>query len=196
MSAPTLSRTARNGSPWSNGSDRRGRREEQERWSVRIRALTKTHQSCFLPTFLIKSVLCYYLLMDIFPCTYRISIKAAIRDLSGRVLLVRQADGYWELPGGGLEHGESIAQALTREIREETSLAVQSISQHPETFYTIQKDVGVSGLQWFGFVVYATTVSGSFRPDPLSDESQEACYVTADEARKLQLHANTKPYFL
>ena len=50
---------------------------------------------------------------------------AIIRD--GKILMVRhQHEGrnYWTLPGGGLEHGETPAQAAIREVAEETGLIV------------------------------------------------------------------------
>lgn len=46
----------------------------------------------------------------------------------GRILLVRQRLSEkrgWSLPGGRLERGESLAQGLIREFREETGLAVR-----------------------------------------------------------------------
>jgi 8-oxo-dGTP diphosphatase len=56
---------------------------------------------------------------------------AVIEDAQGRVLLARRADhlhqgGLWEFPGGKLEPGEGLAQALSREIHEELGLQVRS----------------------------------------------------------------------
>ena len=54
------------------------------------------------------------------------------RDDHGRVLLVRGArhrrsdlPGVWQVPGGGLRHGEHPADAVVREFAEETGLAVE-----------------------------------------------------------------------
>jgi 8-oxo-dGTP diphosphatase len=46
---------------------------------------------------------------------------------SDEILLVRQSYGhrYWSLPGGSMEHGESIEQAAVREAKEETGLDVR-----------------------------------------------------------------------
>ncbi|HOJ32008.1 MAG TPA: NUDIX hydrolase [Candidatus Hydrogenedentes bacterium] len=44
------------------------------------------------------------------------------------ILLVRhvkQGKTYWLLPGGGVEYGESVAEALAREVKEETNLDIQ-----------------------------------------------------------------------
>gem|GEM_PF-2236060 len=57
----------------------------------------------------------------------RVAIYALVRS-EGRLLVTKLADGpnqgRWNFPGGGLEWGESPLQALTREVREETSLAL------------------------------------------------------------------------
>ena|SRR2546423_2543192 len=55
---------------------------------------------------------------------------AVVRE--GRVLLVRRAQapaqGVWTLPGGVVEAGETLAEAVTREVREETSLAIDPVA--------------------------------------------------------------------
>jgi 8-oxo-dGTP pyrophosphatase MutT (NUDIX family) len=59
----------------------------------------------------------------------RSCVRVVLRDRRGRVLLFRcgpapWTDGHWELPGGGIEPGESYADAAVREIREETGLEI------------------------------------------------------------------------
>jgi len=56
----------------------------------------------------------------------RLGCSAAILDEHGRILLTRRADnGLWCLPGGGMEPGESAAEACEREVLEETGLSVR-----------------------------------------------------------------------
>jgi len=130
------------------------------------------------------------------PCTYRISVKAIIKDDSGRVLLGREKDGAWELPGGGLEHGENPKEALAREVAEETGFSVEWTSNEPAAFWTINKEVGSPTLKWFAFVAYEVKVSGEFKPaHDTNDEIEEIRYVSLEEAKSLQIHENTKPYF-
>ncbi|HYK70526.1 MAG TPA: NUDIX domain-containing protein [Streptosporangiaceae bacterium] len=60
----------------------------------------------------------------------RSCVRVVLRDRGGRILLFRaelasQAEGHWwELPGGGIEPGESYADATVREIREETGIQI------------------------------------------------------------------------
>lgn len=54
---------------------------------------------------------------------YRISLKCLVRNEAGEILVVKE-DGrtYWDLPGGGMDHTESIKQAIAREMSEEVGL--------------------------------------------------------------------------
>lgn len=54
---------------------------------------------------------------------FRISIKALIQNDKGETLVVKE-DGrtWWDLPGGGMEHGETLKTALVRELKEELNL--------------------------------------------------------------------------
>jgi ADP-ribose pyrophosphatase YjhB (NUDIX family) len=57
----------------------------------------------------------------------RVSVKAIVM-VDGRILLAKHRDsqGVWYcLPGGGQEHGETVAEALIRECAEETGLRVR-----------------------------------------------------------------------
>ena len=60
----------------------------------------------------------------------RSCVRVVLQDAAGRVLLFRAQlesrshQHWWELPGGGIEAGESYQQAAVRELAEETGLLV------------------------------------------------------------------------
>lgn len=60
-------------------------------------------------------------------------VAAILRDAAGRVLVNERPAGkalagYWEFPGGKLERGESEAECVIRELREE--LGIEVVAQH------------------------------------------------------------------
>ena len=56
---------------------------------------------------------------------FRVSVFAIIFEGS-RVLLAHRRDiDWWNLPGGGMEAGETVEQAIRREVLEETGLEVE-----------------------------------------------------------------------
>jgi 8-oxo-dGTP diphosphatase len=66
-----------------------------------------------------------------YPATPVLAVSAAIiRD--GKVLIVRRARppaaGLYTLPGGGVEVGETLVEAVVREVREETALTVEPVA--------------------------------------------------------------------
>ena len=56
-------------------------------------------------------------------------VGAVVHDAAGRLLLIQRGHdphrGSWSLPGGRIEDGESAADAVVREVREETGLTVR-----------------------------------------------------------------------
>ena len=65
------------------------------------------------------------------PHELRLSVSAVVwRDrsgsASGEILLMRRSDnGFWGLPGGYVELGESVADAAAREVFEETGVRIE-----------------------------------------------------------------------
>lgn len=77
-----------------------------------------------------------------------LAVSAVISDVD-KVLLIQRghepAQGLWSLPGGSCEKGETLEQALIREVKEETNLDVtvveetfhQDIQLSPEHIYDL-----------------------------------------------------------
>ncbi len=80
-----------------------------------------------------------------------IQIAAAIIRFGDELLMVRQAgpgeEPFWTIPGGKVEPGEFIPEALVREVREETGIRVLDAGA---LAFTIQVDQRRDG--WFATV--------------------------------------------
>jgi 8-oxo-dGTP diphosphatase len=76
--------------------------------------------------------------------------KAVIRK-NGRILLLQRSlksgfdPGRWELPGGKIDPGEDLVEALSREIREEVGLAVQ-VGRPFKTWHFVKEPFWVTGV--------------------------------------------------
>jgi len=51
---------------------------------------------------------------------FRISMKSLVHNDEGHILVVKESGrDWWDLPGGGMDHEESIKDAIARELYEE-----------------------------------------------------------------------------
>jgi ADP-ribose pyrophosphatase YjhB (NUDIX family) len=70
----------------------------------------------------------------------RLGVECAVFDDDGRVLLSRRGDlNVWNLPGGRLDNGERLEEAVVREVREETGVIIQ-----------VEKAIGLNFLADWG----------------------------------------------
>ncbi|MAU34205.1 hypothetical protein CL689_03370 [Candidatus Saccharibacteria bacterium] len=85
---------------------------------------------------------------------YRVVAKAFITNQAGHVLVVRESDEFWSLPGGGLEHGETAATCLKREIKEELGISDIHVDKivHSATIHLDKRNI------WMSWNVYAATI--------------------------------------
>src|SRR5260370_7785391 len=87
---------------------------------------------------------------------------------SDRVLLVERGreplKGYWSLPGGVLEVGEKLADGLSREVMEETGLAIEPLSV-VEIFERIMRDAAGVAEYHYVLIDYLCRVTGA-APQP------------------------------
>jgi 8-oxo-dGTP diphosphatase len=102
---------------------------------------------------------------------FRVGVYGVI-ERDGRFLLARRSDiGWWNLPGGGLEHGETPEEGLTREVREEIAASV-SVGRLVGVYAKPQKDEIV--------LVYLCQLTPDSPPPGTSDEVSEVAWVTPD----------------
>lgn len=82
---------------------------------------------------------------------YRVSAKALVLNESrDKFLIVQEEDSTWEVPGGGIDFGETVQETLIREIDEEMSLKVLDSAKSP--CYVTTKTKSSKGFWNFGVV--------------------------------------------
>lgn len=68
----------------------------------------------------------------------RLSVKAIIRTPDGHTLVLKDAySEYWDLPGGHVQDGETLSDALQREVYEETGLTIKGMKEREVRVLTL-----------------------------------------------------------
>jgi mutator protein MutT len=111
-----------------------------------------------------------------------LAVAGIVRDEAGRVLLVQRghppATDQWAFPGGRLESGETLEEAVRREVREECALEVRA----GPLLYSTQ--VASPQGQFLILDFFCEVVGGVLRP---GDDSQAAAFVDEAGISKLRL---------
>lgn len=121
--------------------------------------------------------------------TFRPSVYAIMRDGDQVLLLNTRHTGNYSLPGGGVEVGETLEQALRREVREETGLSITAISFfrfEEQFFYYDPADVAFHS---FLFFYLCKPASEELHDDnPVEEEVENPRWVKVGELRVQDFH--------
>ncbi|MGL5002349.1 MAG: NUDIX domain-containing protein [Casimicrobium sp.] len=103
------------------------------------------------------------------PTALRVSVTAFMLDARGYVLLQRRSDnGFWNMPGGGLELGENFETAVKREVFEETGLEVEVlrlIGVYSDPSITVMTYPDGRCLQYVSSLFECRVIQGALRVD-------------------------------
>ncbi len=120
------------------------------------------------------------------------TVGGLIFDDAGRVLMIRTQkwSNLWGIPGGKIKFSESSADALRRELKEETNLDITDIR-----FVLVQDCIGSKEFYraaHFILLNYTCRTAGNAPDVTLNSEAQESRWVTVDEAMRMELNQPTK----
>lgn len=121
-----------------------------------------------------------------------IAVSAFVLDQDDQLLMIRRTDnGYYALPGGRHELGETMTQTVVRETEEETGIIVEATSlvgiySNPD--HVMAYDDG-EVRQEFSICFRARPVRGTPR---ISDESSEVVWVPRKELAGIEVHPSIR----
>jgi 8-oxo-dGTP diphosphatase len=129
--------------------------------------------------------------MDFKKQSIKTSVVACIIDAQERVLLTRRCIepfcGQWVMPGGKVDHGEPLAEALHREVREEVGLEV-----HIDGLLDVYEHIAYGDNKDHYVILY-------YRAHPLTDELRlrdeevaEAVWIPADRLAAYDMTPGTR----
>jgi 8-oxo-dGTP diphosphatase len=115
-------------------------------------------------------------------------ILAIIRK-DGKYLLTKRAEGdpedphssygSWQIPGGGLEFGESVEECLQREVQEELGIEVTRISMLNQIFHQVRNN-------WHGiFITFVCEMKDPNVQIKINNEASDYGWFTIEDIKNL-----------
>src|SRR6266542_2048173 len=123
-------------------------------------------------------------LNEIDDCLYRVAIRVLIIQ-NEKVLLVKEAeDEWWALPGGGVDHGETVESSLVREVEEELGVPANKVSSN---FEIVHYNIGnvVNAVPRMNLFFKASVPEELLKK---TDHVLEWKWFTKDEFTELDMH--------
>ena len=122
-----------------------------------------------------------------------VGVGAAIFNNEGKLFVTKRGEkaknerGKWEIPGGGVEFGETFEQAIKREIKEEVGVEIEVLKLLGICNHIIREEK----QHWVSPTYICRIVKGE--PKILEPEKcTEIGWFTIEEAEKLDLSIVTK----
>ena len=110
-----------------------------------------------------------------------VAVGGLIENEDGKILMLKSPDRGWEIPGGQVEEGETITDALKREVKEETGIDIE-VGDLKAVHSNIAKRVQPDGVNPIGSIISfgftGKAVSGELTT---SNESLEVNWFDKDE---------------
>jgi len=122
-----------------------------------------------------------------------VAVGAVIWNEAGDIVLIRRGkpprQGEWSIPGGRVEWGETLHEAISREILEETGLTVAIVAPI-ETLDSITRDETGAVLRHYVLIDFvARAVSGELKA---ASDAQDARWISFGAIGDYRLWSETR----
>jgi 8-oxo-dGTP diphosphatase len=133
-----------------------------------------------------------------YPLQPIIGVGAVIVECGRLVLVKRGAEpalGKWSFPGGAIELGETVRDAVIRETKEETRLDVELVEDRPMDAYDILTLDKTGRLRYHYVLLQFLVRPKQGKLEPTSDVT-DAKWVSFEEVETYDLAESVRSFFI
>lgn len=121
--------------------------------------------------------------------------SSALIEKDGKILLVKRRfkphPGWWALPGGIVEHGETVEETAIREIKEETGLNIEIVKLLGVYDLIIKDEASGKIEKQYAIICFICKCRGEEKLKP-NYEVLDVKWFDPEEVEKLQLVPTTR----